>query len=200
MRWDRAVHHLEALAASCADMATRPATLFPLRVQQLWVFGDVLGEPRDLDVVTVALAVDAPVDDVPWMGEPRGAQHWAQAVRLPQSPVLTLWRSVHAPVWNHRVERPVRLWDVTAGVDEAALTALREGRGEALRPAAPTDAELTDRLGDELDVCLRDLRARTRAYEEKRWAPGKLEPVADALWRSGAGYLDVLDAVRRASA
>ncbi|MBB5804860.1 hypothetical protein F4560_004628 [Saccharothrix ecbatanensis] len=56
------------------------------------------------------------------------------------------------------------------------------------------DDELRARLGEELAVSLRALRRQTRAYEEKRWSPGKLTTVSDALWRVSEGYLDVLDA------
>ena len=56
MKWARAVHHVDTLAGACADMATRPATIFPLRVTQLWVAGDILGTPTELETVTVVLA------------------------------------------------------------------------------------------------------------------------------------------------
>jgi hypothetical protein len=197
MKWARAVHHVESLSATCADMATRPSSIFPLRVTQLWAVGDILGPPRDLETVTVALCVDLPVDEVAWWSEPPGAQHWSNATRLPQSPVLPWWRSAHGPVWNHRIDRPVLIWDEPDGIRQDALTALRDGLGASVRPAGPTPDELRARLHEESAVSLRALRARTRAYEDRRWSPGKLEPVADALWRAGEGYLDVLDAVNR---
>jgi hypothetical protein len=196
MRWERAVHHVESLAQACADMATRPHAIFPLRVTQMWVTGDILGPPRDLETVTVALCVDLPVDEVPWWSEPPGAQHWANATRLAKNPVLAWWRSAHAPVWNHRINRPALVWDDANGVREDTLAALRDGRGESVRVAAPAQDQLRARLHEELAVSLRALRTCTRAYEDRRWSPGKLEPVADALWRATDGYLDVLDAVR----
>ena len=42
MKWSRAIHHLEELAQACAAMASSPVTIFPLRVTQLWAYGDVL--------------------------------------------------------------------------------------------------------------------------------------------------------------
>jgi hypothetical protein len=195
MKWVRAMHHLESLAQTCADMATRPSSIFPLRVNQLWVVGDLLGPPRDLETVTVALCVDLPAEDVAWWSEPPGTQHWANATRLAKSPVLVWWRSVHAPVWNHRIERPALVWDNVDGVREDALAALRDGRGETVRLAAPDENVLRARLEDEMTVSLRALRACTRTYEERRWSPGKLEPFADALWRASDGYLDILDAL-----
>lgn len=195
MKWVRAVHHVESLAQACAEMVTRPASIFPLRVSQLWAVGEILGPRRDdLESVTVALCVDLPSDAVPWLSEPRGAQHWANATRLAQNPVVALWRSVHAPVWNHDIDRPVLVWDEADGVREEVLAALRDGRGESLRPPAPAPGELRARLEDELAVSLRALRVCTKDYEDRRWSPGKLEPIADALWRASNGYLEVLDA------
>jgi hypothetical protein len=195
VKWSRAVQHLEALARTCADMAGNP--LFPLRVVQLWAVGDILDAPRDVEWVTVALAVDLPVDEVPWLGQPVGAQHWANATRLTKNPIVPLWRSAHAPIWNHVIDRPALVWDATDGVAEDTITALRDGRGDSVRAPAPTKEELRSRLADELGVSLRSLRNCHHDYDERRWKPGKLEPVADALWRAGDGYLDVLDATGR---
>jgi hypothetical protein len=185
------VHHLEALAQACAEMGTQPRSMFSLRVVQLWAVGDILGAVRDLETVTVALAVDLPVDDVPWLSEPPGAEHWGSATRLTKNPVIALWRSADAPVWNHRIDRPALLWD-------SGLVALKDGRGERVRLPGPTPDELRAHLDDELTVSLRALRNAARAYEDRRWSPGKLEPVADALWRASDGYLDMLDAVHGA--
>ncbi|MBM7773613.1 hypothetical protein JOD54_003817 [Actinokineospora baliensis] len=194
MNWTRAVHHLTTLATTCADMATRPASIFPLRVDRLWAAGGVLGRPRELETITVALSVD--VEEVPWRTEPSGSRHWAAAARLPQTPATAYWRSNHAPVWNHVLERPVLVWSVDGGVDEAALAAIGDGEGEALRPQAPSADELAERLAAELALSLRALRGGTDEYERRRWKPGKLEPVSDALWQASAGYLDLLDVIK----
>lgn len=196
VKWSRAVHHVETLAETCAEMITKPRSIFPVRVVQLWAVGDILGAVGDIEAVTVALGVDLPVDEVPWLGEPSGGQQWAYATRLAKNPIVPLWRSVHAPIWNHYVDRPALVWDSASGVAEETIAALREGRAESVRLPAPTAAELRMRLDDELGVSLAALRGRSRDYDERRWSPGKLEPVADALWRAGDGYLDVLDALR----
>ncbi|NUT48781.1 MAG: hypothetical protein HOV94_15955 [Saccharothrix sp.] len=195
MKWTRAVRHVEELAARCGEVAGLPG----LRVVALWAAGDILGPPRDLDRVTVAVVVDLPVDDVPWLSEPQGAEHWANATRLSRNPFRALWRSAHAPVWNHLIDRPALVWDAVDGTADKTLEALADGRGEDVRLPAPEEDEVRARLSEELDVSLRALRRRTRAYEEKRWAPGKLTAVSDALWRVSEGYLDVLDAVHPTS-
>lgn len=191
MKWSRAVAHLEGLADACADMAARSHPFAVLPVVALWAYGEVLGPPRDLEVVTVALAVDLP--EVGWLSEPPGAQHWAAATRMARNPVLPVWRSAHAPVWNHAVDRPLLLWDLADGRRDAALQALRDGAAGPLRLPAPTPEERRGRRQADLDVAVGVLRATTAEYDARRWSPGKLEPYADALWRAGRGYLDLLD-------
>jgi hypothetical protein len=66
MKWSTAVGHLRRLAAQCAEMAELPASYQAVPVSALWAVGDVLGTPRDLDWVKVALIVDLPVSEVPW--------------------------------------------------------------------------------------------------------------------------------------
>jgi hypothetical protein len=196
MRWNRAVQHLEGLAQSCAEMAARPTSLFPLRVTQLWAVGDLLSTPHDIDFVRVALCLDLPVDDVAWWSEPHGTRHWADATRVSKNPVSVWWRSAHAPVWNHRIERPALVWDETAGVAAETLEAIRQGTPDSVRQTAPSEDQLRVRLDDELSVSRLALRSTTAAYEARRWSPGRLEPIADDLWRASDGYLDVLSAIR----
>ncbi len=196
MKWSRAVHHLEELAGACADMAGRPATIFPLRVTELWTFGEVLTSREDLDFVRVVLSVDLPVDDVAWFCPPAGAEHWSHATRLSKNPVLATWRSTRAPVWNHHIHRPLLIWDERGGIAVEGLSALRDGTAEAMRLPEPAPAEMASRLEAELAVSLRAMRSSSAAYEKRRYSPGKLEPVADALWRASAGYLDILGAAR----
>lgn len=190
MKWNRAVHHVEALATTCADMAAKPDSIFPLRVTGLWVAGDILGPARDLDTILVALTVDLPVPEVPWLTEPPGSRHWGNAVRLPQLPFRVCWRSAHAPVWNHLIDRPARVWSVEDGTDQHVLDALHGGRGAEVRTAAPVD--LPARLAADLAISHQALTTRTADYADRRWRPGKIEPVADALWQASTGYLDLL--------
>lgn len=196
MKWSRAVHHLEELADVCADMAGRPATIFPLRVTQLWTYSDVLTCHDDLDALRVVLAVDLPIDEVPWFCAPAGAEHWSHATAMSRNPVLAMWRSTRAPVWNHQVRRPLLIWDESVEVTVEALEAIRNGSAEVLRLPEPTPDEMQTRLGAELTTSHRALESATADYEQRRFSPGKLEPVADRLWRATQGYLDVLAAIR----
>jgi hypothetical protein len=195
MKWERAVHHLGSLAQACAETLDQP--MFSLRVTQLWAVGDILGPPRDLDAVTVALAINRPAEAVAWLSEPSGTQHWANAVRLNNNPFIVFWRSDQAAIWNHDIVRPALVWNSVEGERPDVLAAIREGDAERVRSDGPTEDELAARLADELAVSRNALRAATDAYEKRRWSPGKLEPIADALWLASQGYLDVLRAIER---
>jgi hypothetical protein len=192
MKWTRAVHHLEALAGECAKML--PNRINPLRVTRLWAFGQIIEDRADLDWVDVALSVDVP--EVPWLSSPSGATHWSRGARL-KEPLRPFWRSAHAPVWNHAIVRPVLIWDAESGDNEEAFTALHEDKVDSVRLPAPSEEELAQRVADELAISLAAMRGRVGTYEERRWAPGKLEPVADDLWSVTKGYLDLLDGPRR---
>ena len=192
MKWSRAVHHLEELAHSCADVAQLPTSVFPLHVTQLWAYGEVLASRDDLDWLQVALAVDRPVDEVAWMCPPSGAEHWANATRLSKNPVVARWRSTRAPLWNHHIRGPLLVWDESVGIATDALSALRDGTADTLRLPGPTEEEMKSRLEAELAVSLRALESATAAYDQRRFSPGKIGPVADALWHATQGYLDVL--------
>jgi hypothetical protein len=194
VKWSRAVHHLAELAEKCGES---PASFFRFQVVELWVFGDLLGVQKDLDVIEVALVTDLPVDEVPWLTEPLGAEHWANSTRLSRNPFSAVWRSAGAPVWNHRVERPALIWSAAGGIDEEALVAVSDGTAEPVRQAAPSPEELGQRIDDELAVSLAALRRANQDYTDRRWAPGKLTPHSDALWRTTTGYLDLLDARAR---
>jgi hypothetical protein len=192
VKWTRAVQHLQGLAGECARMTELPGSISPLRVVELWTFGDILGEPRDLDGVNAVVVAD--IDEVPWLARPHGAEHWANASRMSRNPISAFWRSNRAPVWNHHIERPLMVWDATAGTRDDVFAALHDGKGETVRTTGPSAEQLRQRIDDELALSLKALRTSVDRYEQKRWSPGKLTPISDTLWEVGKGYLDLLDA------
>ena len=194
MNWDRAIHHIELAAQGCARAAVLPPTLVPLRVTQLWAVGAILGPQTDLDYVTIALGVDLPVEEVPWLSLPPAAEHWANLTGLAKNPVQRWWRSTAGPIWNHRIVRPVLIWSQATGLAETNLAAVRDGHGADVGLSAPTANEFAAQLAAEQATSLASLRDRTLDYSEHRWGRGTLEPLADALLRASQGYLDVLAA------
>jgi hypothetical protein len=198
MKRSRALHHLHALAEACATMAERPSSIFPLQVIGLWAAGEVLEPVDTVEVLVVALQVDLPPEATPWLCAPPGATHWANAVRLPKLPIVAHWRSVHASVWNHHLVRPLLVWSVQGGVRDPALAALAgpdRDALDALRGPAPTPEQLRERLEQELFLAQAAVRERSEDYQRRRWAPGKLEPVADALADAVQGWVDLQDAL-----
>ena len=194
-RWVKlstAVSHLGALAEECDRLSSVRSSGFPFTVGQLWAVGDVLGAPRELDWVTVALVVDLPPEEVPWWCAPEGARWWAETTRLSKNPISAWWRSSHVPVWNHRIIRPLLIWDADAGVRPDALTAIRAGRGASAGLELPTQEEYVSRMEAELEVSLAELQRRTREYETEHTV--RLGIRADALFAAAQGYLDVLAA------
>ncbi|MBP2473328.1 post-segregation antitoxin (ccd killing protein) [Crossiella equi] len=192
MKWTRAVHHLETLAQTCADLVAKPNPVNPLRVPALWATGAILEAPHEIELIEVAVCVDLPAAEVPWLGEPKGAQHWANLTRMSRNPFQAHWRSARTPVWNHHILRPVLVFSEEHGVHEDALAALAEGKPEPVRAQAPSAEEYRARQAEELALAHTALREATEAYEARRWQPGKLEPFSDTLFRASAGYLDLL--------
>jgi hypothetical protein len=198
MKRSRALHHLHALAEACATMAGRPSSIFPLQVIGLWAAGEVLDPVDSVEVLVVALQVDLPPRATPWLCAPPGATHWAHAVRLPKLPIVAHWRSVHAPVWNHDLVRPLLVWSAQDGVQDPALAALTgpdRAVLDALRGPAPTPQQRRERLEREVLLAQAAVRERSADYQRRRWSPGKLEPVADALADAVQGWLDLQDAL-----
>jgi hypothetical protein len=175
-------------------MAERSPSPSLIRVTELWAVGDVLGAPRDLEWAMAAVCVDLPVEAVPWMCRPDGADYWADLTRASKNPVGIWWRSSHAPVWNHRIVGPLLVWDETAGIRDDALLALREGRGGAAGMQPPSGEEFVARMDDELQNSLAELQRRTREYESDHTT--RLGVRGDHLHAAAQGYLDVLAAMQ----
>jgi hypothetical protein len=191
------VGHLHRLAEQCQEMPELPASLGVLRVGELWAVGELLGASRDLEWATVAACVDLPVEEVPWLCRPDGADGWAQMTRASKNPVLIWWRSARAPVWNHRIVRPLRVWSLDGGVEEDALEAIMDGHGAEAGLPDPGKGEFAARMQDELRVSLGELQRRTREYENDHFT--RLGIRGDALFAAADGYLDVLAALNPGS-
>lgn len=193
VKWSTAVGQLRRLAEQCQDLADSPSSLNVLRATQVWAVGEVLGVPRDLDWVRAAVCVDLPAEDVPWMCLPEGAEYWADVTRASKHPVAIWWRSSRAPVWNHRVVRPVLVWEATSGIREESMAALRAGNGGLAGLAPASKEDFVTRMDDELQVSLAELRLRTHEYESEHTT--RLGVRGDRLYTAASGYLDVLTAM-----
>ena len=160
------MHHLAELAEKCGEL---PASFFRFQVVELWVFGELLDVPKDVDVIEVALVTDLPVDEVAWLTEPVGAEHWANSTRLSRNPFTAFWRSQDAPVWNHRIERPALIWSAADGINEEVLVAVSDAQVASVHLASlgafqmPRSAFVTHLA----DACARSFPAGSW---RERWA------------------------------
>ena len=73
-----------------------------------YVFGAVLDRVSELEVVQLALVVDEPPEDVPWMSRPARLEALASLCRFDKLPMSWRWRPAEWPVWNHEINRAVR--------------------------------------------------------------------------------------------
>src|SRR5689334_9580056 len=66
------------------------------------VFGHLLdGNHPELERVELALVVDEPAADIPWMARPRHLEALADELRFTKLPLSWHWRPAEWPVWNH---------------------------------------------------------------------------------------------------
>ncbi len=169
------------------------------RVVAAHVFGAVLDPVSELEVVQLALVVDEPPEDVPWMSRPARLEALASLCRFDKLPMSWRWRPAEWPVWNHEISRAVRFWSSGEGRDEAVLRALADARVNGLRfeqPGGPE--EMSRQLTIERDVSRGHLAAVKAQFYDRDWRSehsGDGTHPGDHLWWATAGYLDLDDAI-----
>ena len=167
----------------------------------VYAFGAVLdptAEDGSVDVVQIALVVDEPPATVTWGCRPPGYAGLGYVLELEKSPVDWCFRSAAAPLGNHRIDRPLRIWSRTTGVEEAALVALADGTADALREPRPRPPVLARHQAEELDAAQAWLREVRDRYWERTWRRdhhGAGSYPENHLWDAVDGYLDLLAAV-----
>jgi hypothetical protein len=144
VRYATALSHLKLVSEACAGAASRPPLVDERHpyVVAAYAFGQVLELPEALDGTEVAFVVDATVDELPWGVEPPGMQWFVHQARIDRHPIRWFARPRDLPVGDHRIVRPVRLWDADGGIDERTFDALRSRDVEAVRLPAPPREEL----------------------------------------------------------
>jgi hypothetical protein len=195
MRYATAVRRLRQIAAD-AHRANWPDE-DPLLVAA-YTFGPILDAPDDVAAVDVALVLDCPAEEVPWGTQPPWAVGIVEMLRLNKAPVRWRWRPAVWPVWNHQIQRPVRIWSVD-GPDEQALQALADRQAAPLRLPAPSEAEQAEQVAIERDTARIHLRRISDHYWEPEWRSDHkgfgIYP-ENHLWDAVWGYLNLLDATQ----
>jgi hypothetical protein len=82
----------------------------------------------DLDSSQVAFFVDLPIEQVAWLCQPAGVEHWSTATVLSKNPIVAMWHPTRAPLWNHHIRRPLLFWDEHRGRNEGNDRASRWNR------------------------------------------------------------------------
>lgn len=163
------------------------------------MFGALLDPLSELEVVQLALVVDEPAEEVPWMGRPARLEALASLCLFDKLPVSWRWRRAALPVWNHEISRPVRFWSSEHGRDEAALRALASVplAGVTMEEPGGTE-ELARQLTVDRKVSRAHLARVNAQFYDRDWRRENnhdgIHP-EDHLWWATAGYLDLDDAI-----
>jgi hypothetical protein len=197
MKYARAVQNLETIGEQAADYHRRlDGSTIPWPLEELWVGGDLLDGPPELEVATVVLVLDEPPADVTWLALNPAGQWIADELRLPKLPVNWFYRPVGYPAWSHEVRRVVRFW--SAGhLDREVIEHLRLRRLDALSVVRPSPAEFSAQLATDLADGRRHLRDVLDRYWDRRWRAEHerfdVNP-EDHLWRAAQAVREIEDA------
>jgi hypothetical protein len=197
VKYSIAVSRLRQVAA---DLAGYTSSWRDSVLVEAHVFGDLLTGPDTIDVVWLALVVDLPVEEVPWLARPARAEATVSLLRFDKYPLRWWWRPVGWPVWNHHISRPVRFWSRQDGTDEVALDLLAARRLSDLEYQSPEDqGGYRAQLETELEVSRRHLEHVVDSYHDRGWRrdhKGFGVYPDDHLWWATKGWLEVDDALR----
>ena len=196
MKFATAVRRLELVAEGMSGAAAFDGFI----ITDAYVFGELLSGPDSLEVVSVALVVDLPVEEVPWCARPAAAEALAVSLRLDKVPVLRRWRPAGWPVWNHEISRAVLFWSRSVGTDEDALALLGRQRFNDLTYVAPPNREAyLNQLRIERDASRRHLHSVLDRYHDRDWQRDHrgfgMYP-EDHLWWAAEAFLDLDEAIR----
>jgi hypothetical protein len=198
VKYSTAVGRLRAITAELDRLAGFDEAFL---LEEAWVFGEVLDTPNQLDVVSLALVVDLPPEEVTWWARPAPAEALTSLLRFEKYPLRWFWRPTVWPVWNHAIDRAVRFWSKGAGADTPALDALASRRLDDLTVVAPPgDEALRGQVLIDHEAAQLHLRQVVDRYDDAGWRrehKGFGVYPEDHLWWAAKGYLE-LDAALKA--
>jgi hypothetical protein len=200
---DSVMKHSTAMSrlTDVCDGLDRAAEWPETSVTGAFVFGGLLDAEVDLDRVEVAFVVAEPSEVVPWMSRPAHLEALAAILRFTKLPLSWRWRPAQWPIWNHEIERAVRVWRADGGRDQRALDALQARQLDDVAIEGPADTdELLAELLVERNVGRHHLASVTESFYDQDWRRehrGDGVHPEDHLWWATAGFLDLDDAIRR---
>jgi hypothetical protein len=200
---DATVKHSTTMSrlSDVVDGLDRAATWPETMITAAFVFGGMLEDETDLDRIELAFVVAEPAEVVPWMARPARLEALAATLNFTKLPLSWRWRPAEWPVWNHEIERGLRVWTAEGGRDQAALDALATRRLEDVTLDAPASSDaLIAELLVERDVGRRHLAAVTESFYDQDWRRehrGDGVHAEDHLWWATAAFLELDDAIQR---
>jgi hypothetical protein len=188
VKYATAVNRLQSLAEEANERWLRLGeTDIGWPLDELWVAGELLAGPDELETTAIILLLDEPADELPWLALHASGEWIGDQLRLTKLPVMWFYRPAVYPAWNAQYARVLRFWSAKSGPDHEAIEHLRERRFDQLRLVEPTAAELVDQLEVELEACRRRLHEVIERYWDEDWRrqhKGFGVHPEDHLWRA----------------
>jgi hypothetical protein len=198
MRYTTAVGHLRTIGEEASDYHRRlDGSDISWPLTGLWVGGELLDGPPELELATIVLVLDEPAAEVPWLALNRAGEWIADQLRLPKLPLRWFSRPLAYPAWSHEVRRVVRFWSAASGLDREVIEHLRLRRFDALPIVRPSPAEFAAQLATDLADSRRHLRDVLDRYWDRGWRGERkgfgINP-EDHLWRAAQAVREIEDA------
>jgi hypothetical protein len=196
VKYARAVHHLREIAEAASESLSFRDTAFGWPLEELWIAGELLKFPQELEVGSLVLRINLPANKLPWLGEQRDASWVAERLRLGKRPFLWVYRPSAWPAWNCRHRQVVRFWTAQQGTQEEVIDAFSQRDARALSVIEPTDQEFAKQLRSELAVSRRRLRDVLDHYDDRPRRNRNFDyPTDERLWRAAQGVREIEDAL-----
>lgn len=194
MKRSNAIRHLVEMGETATEMLRFRGTEPGWQLEQMWVTGELLETPGEIEWGCVILLLDVEAAELPWMARHPEGEWTGDRLGTTNRPLSWRYRPVSLPPWTAIHRRVARFWDAENGLDEETIAALRAGADPAI--VEPTDDQLREQLASELEVSKAHLRHIVDNYWESDWRRnlrgGKPQ---EHLWRANTGLFEIEDAL-----
>ncbi len=194
MKRSTALGHLEHIAAEATRYGEMQPEGWPLN--SMWIADDILDAPDTLDVVTMLLLMDVPVEELTWRALNRVEVAIAETMRIDKAPIWRHGRPSAWPAWNAENRRVRRFWHITEGTNTEAIETLRQGK--AIEPIAVEPHVFIEQMQTEYGVSRAHLNTVLDEYWEHPWRKAHkgygIHP-EDHLWRAAYGLQQIEEAL-----
>jgi len=203
VRYGAALRQLVTVSEAATDDLRLRDTDIGYPLEELWVGGDVLEGPQELDATCVVLVLDQPVAEVTWLALNPAGQWIAERLRMTRLPMRWYCRPAGYPAWNPELRKVLRFWSAATQLDREVIENLRLRRFDSLPLVRPSVDQLMAQLAIEGADCRRHLRHVLDHYWDGSWRREHrgfgIQP-EDHLWRASEAVREIEDAIAQISA